>query len=60
MKTVSARTRTLQDDQGATALEWTLLIAAIAIPSYFLFALALNLLVTHYRILSLLNSLPLP
>lgn len=45
---------------GATALEWTLLLAAIAIPSFYILTLALNLLVEHYRMMTLLNSLPFP
>lgn len=52
--------RILVGRQGATSLEWTLLLAGIAIPSYFILMLALNILVQHYRLVTTLNSLPFP
>lgn len=45
---------------GATALEWALLLGAIAIPSYFIITLALSVLVEHYRLMTFINSLPFP
>lgn len=48
------------DEGGGTALEWTLLLAAIALPSYFIIRVSLDLLVEHYRMIALLNSLPFP
>lgn len=50
----------LADDRGATALEWTLLLAFIAIPAYWLFSLALAILVEHYKLITTLNALPFP
>jgi Flp pilus assembly pilin Flp len=49
-----------RDQGGATALEWTLLLGAIAIPSYVLIALGLATLAGHYRLVSILNALPFP
>ena len=46
--------------RGATALEWTLLLAAIALPSYFLVLLGLNILTAHYDLLRTVNALPFP
>lgn len=52
--------RRLADDRGATMLEWALLLAAIALPSYFLIALMLNVLGGHYQLISTINGLPFP
>lgn len=52
--------RRLASDQGATTLEWALLLAAIAIPSMVIIALSMRTLTAHYRMMSLLNSLPFP
>lgn len=49
-----------RDEAGSTTLEWTLLLAAIAIPSVVIIISVLNLMVAHYRMMTLLNSLPFP
>jgi hypothetical protein len=49
-----------QDEKGATTLEWTLLLGAIAIPSYYIIDLCLQSLAGHYRMVTLINSLPFP
>jgi len=49
-----------QAQRGATTLEWTLLLAAIALPSYFIIQLALEALVAHYQLVTTVNSLPFP
>ncbi|MEM7624875.1 MAG: hypothetical protein AAF333_04525 [Planctomycetota bacterium] len=41
-------------------LEWVLLLAAIALPSYVIIRLGLDLLYTHYRLVTTLNGLPFP
>ncbi len=46
--------------RGATALEWTLLLAAIALPSYFLVLVGINLLTAHYDLVRTVNALPFP
>ena len=46
--------------RGATSLEWTLLLAAIALPSYFIIQLALEALAGHYQLVTTVNSLPFP
>lgn len=48
------------DDAGATTLEWALLLAAIALPSYFAIKLTLQLLTDHYRMMTTLNGIPFP
>jgi Flp pilus assembly pilin Flp len=49
-----------RDEQGATILETGLLIACIALPSYYIMTIALNTLIEHYRMITLVNSLPFP
>jgi len=48
------------DETGATALEWTLLLAAIAVPSYWIIKLALDTLIAHYQMMTTINALPFP
>ena len=50
----------VKDESAATTLEWTLLLAAIALPSWFLLQLAFDLLVGHYHMQTALNGLPFP
>jgi Flp pilus assembly pilin Flp len=50
----------LDDQTGATTLEWALLLAAIALPSWFIIRTALATLVGHYRMMAALNALPFP
>lgn len=49
-----------RDEQGATTLEWVLLLAAIGLPSYYIFQLALATLVGHYQLVTTINALPFP
>lgn len=48
------------DDRGATALEWALLLVVIAVPAYYVFKLAMAIMVEHYQMIATLNALPLP
>ncbi|MBI1367516.1 MAG: hypothetical protein GC162_02565 [Planctomycetes bacterium] len=50
----------IADQVGATTLEWALLLAAIALPSYYIIRMSMTLLVGHYQMMSLINSLPFP
>lgn len=59
-QSVGRQPRLLCDEQAATTLEWSLLLAAIALPSYFIIRLALDSLVGHYQMMTVLNSLPFP
>ena len=49
-----------KNQRGATMLEWTLLLAAIALPSYFIIKMVLSALVGQYRMMTTLNGLPFP
>ncbi len=48
------------DQQGATTLEWALLLGVIAIPSYYIIQASLSALVAHYQMITTLNALPFP
>ena len=48
------------DESGATTLEWSLLLATVAIPSYALIQLSLAYLTDLYRAKAMLNALPFP
>ena len=52
--------RLAREQDGTTTLEWALLLAAIAIPSYVIIVMALETLLGHYRMMTTLNSLPFP
>lgn len=41
-------------------LEWTLLLAAIALPSYWTIKLALATLIGYYQMMTTLNAMPFP
>ncbi len=49
-----------RDARAATTLEWALLLAAIALPSYFIIRIAFDALVGYYRMMTTLNSMPFP
>jgi hypothetical protein len=48
------------DEDGATALEWALLVVVIGLPSYFIMRMALDTLTAHYEMVTMLNGLPFP
>ena len=48
------------DEGGATSLEWVLVLAAIALPSYFIILAALDALIAYYQMANTLLALPLP
>lgn len=50
----------LHDEEGATTLEWTLLLAAIALPSWVIIRIALATLVAYYQMSVTLLGLPTP
>ena len=49
-----------RDETAATTLEWALLLAAIALPSYYILSIALETLIGHYRMITTITALPLP
>ena len=47
-------------ERGATMLEWVLLLAAVALPSYFIIQLGLQTVFGHYQLVTTINGLPFP
>jgi len=47
-------------ERGSTMLEWVLLLAVVAFPSYFIIQLGLQALFGHYRLITTVNGLPFP
>jgi Flp pilus assembly pilin Flp len=54
------RRRVLADESGATTFEWTLLLAAIAIPSLAIIIMCLDILMAYYEMMTTMNALPFP
>ena len=48
------------NQDGATTLEWALLLGVIALPSYYIIQAALSALIAHYQMVTTLNALPFP
>ncbi len=49
-----------RDERGSATVEWSLLLAAIALPSYYIIQMAIEALTGHYQMMTLINSLPTP
>ena len=49
-----------RDQAGQTTVEWTLLVAAFGLPMIYVFSVLLASLAEHYRMLTLVLTLPLP
>ena len=50
----------LRDDQGATMLEWCLLLAAIVLPAWVIIRTGLYTLAGHYWLVTTINQMPFP
>lgn len=50
----------LRDDQGATMLEWCLLLAAVVIPAWVIIRIGLSTLAGHYGLVTTINQMPFP
>jgi ABC-type sulfate transport system permease subunit len=48
------------DARGQMTIEWSLVLAAVALPMYFVFALCLRLLVAHFQMVTFMDTLPFP
>lgn len=57
---ITPLSRLHQCRQGATTLEWVLLLAAIALPSYLIIEMALATLLAYYQMTVTINGLPFP
>lgn len=58
---ITATVRRLTQDRAAQmTIEWALVLAAVALPFYFVFRLCLELLIAHFQMLTFLQGLPFP
>ncbi|MBN1941801.1 MAG: hypothetical protein JW849_00745 [Phycisphaerae bacterium] len=48
------------DQAGQMTVEWSLLVAAFGLPMIYLFSVLLAALAEHYRMVTLVLSLPFP
>jgi len=59
--TICSRLRRLHSQEGGQlTLEWTLLLAAIALPMYWVFRICLSVLVAHFRMVTFMETVPFP
>jgi hypothetical protein len=49
-----------RDESGMTTMDHVLLLGAIVLPCSLIFAMCLGAIVDYYRMMTMLNSLPLP
>lgn len=50
----------LADRRGSITLEWTLVLALVALPMYWVIKVCLLLMVAHYRMTSFMETIPFP
>ena len=48
------------DRRGQMTIEWALVLAAVALPMYFVVVLCVNVLVAHFQMVTFLETLPFP
>ena len=52
--------RLAHDEAGQTTVEWTLIMAFIGLPLFYVFMRLLDVLVEHYRMMTFFETLPFP
>jgi hypothetical protein len=50
----------LADERGQMTLEWALVLAAFALPMFFVIRTCMEILVAHYQMVTFLITLPFP
>lgn len=48
------------EEDGQATIEWALVMAAFALPMYFVLRLCLAVLVAHYQMVTFLETIPFP
>jgi hypothetical protein len=49
-----------RDNAGQMTLEWALVLAAFALPMFFVIRVCMNVLVAHFQMVTFLETLPFP
>ena len=52
--------RLSRDSKGQTTVEWTLLLAGFGLPMIFVITILLAVLAEHYKMVTFLETLPVP
>lgn len=52
--------RMLEDQRGQTTIEWALLLGVFGLPMIYLVVVLLSALCAQYRMITLIETLPLP
>jgi len=52
--------RLYRQQQAQLTLEWTLLLAAVALPMYWVFRVCLSVLTAHFRMVTFMETVPFP
>ncbi|MBS3733918.1 MAG: hypothetical protein KGY99_03220 [Phycisphaerae bacterium] len=58
MRSLRRQLHTAQD--GATTVEWALVLAAIGLPLFWVFMMVLDVIAADYRMVTFLETLPFP
>lgn len=48
------------DQRGQMTIEWSLVLAAFALPMFFVIRTCMEILVAHYQMVTFLETLPFP
>jgi hypothetical protein len=54
------RQRLTADERGQMTIEWALVLAAFALPMFYVIRTCIDLLVAHYQMVTFLITLPFP
>ena len=49
-----------EDNRGQMVVEWALVLAAFALPMFFVIRVCMEILVAHYQMVTFLITLPFP
>ena len=52
--------RLYRQPEAQLTLEWTLLLAAVALPMYWVFRVCLSVLAAHFRMVTFMETVPFP
>ena len=52
--------RLQEDNRGQMTIEWALVLAAFALPMFFVIRTCMEILVAHYQMVTFLITLPFP
>jgi len=60
LQRLKRKLKALRSQQGATMLEWVLLLGFIAIPSFLIMRVGMETLLGHFDLILTINAMPFP